>query len=247
MSIEFKVDSGGKEVQKAKSAEARLGRMLINFRVFISNLEHVAAAIKTCSEAASKVLENYEGTSRSVPLTLRPLVENLDLVEERISQGVFDMRAEESRFSVEAVNADGRGSWRMVLRILLRIVGECTVQLSRLPVIPKSETSRQNISRRYTQSHVLPVLQANTEHLTVLVHIFPTLMMITLHPGAVNETEAKVLLASFYTHPFWYNVRHSSIHKSPKQEHSSLVPLEAQLKSLHKVLQVASSLFSTYP
>jgi acetyl esterase/lipase len=159
----------------------------------------------TCSASAKRVLDNYEGTSRNVPLTLRPLIENIDLIQSQIVHAIIDMRLNETEYALRGNNIDGRGAWRMVLRTLLRIVGECNVQILQLPVIPKNESTKQNITRRYTQSHVLPVLASCSESLQVLTTIFPTLLMVTLHPEAVTEAESKALIASYYTHPFWYD------------------------------------------
>lgn len=181
--------------------------LLANFQTFISNLTVVSDAMRICNDDANRVLANYEGTSRNVPITLRPLIENMDLIQTQIVQMIIDMRQNESHFALNAQNADGRGTWRMVLKILLRIVRECKTQISHLPTIPHHESAKQNISRRYTQSSVLPILGNATESLKVLVAIFPTLIMVTFHPETLTEAEAKRLISSFYTLPFWYDVR----------------------------------------
>lgn len=181
--------------------------LLANYQTFISNLTVVSDAMRICNEDASRVLANYEGTSRNVPITLRPLIENMDLIQTQIVQMIIDMRQNESHFALNAQNADGRGTWRMLLKILLRIVRECKTQIGHLPTIPRHESTKQSITRRYTQSHVLPILGNAIESLKVLVAIFPTLIMVTFHPETLTEAEAKRLISSFYTLPFWYDVR----------------------------------------
>lgn len=188
-------------------AKQSVPRLLEHYRVFVANLTHVTEAMRNCIAKAQEILSNYEGISRNVPLTLVPLIENMNLISQQIDQAALEMRENEANYSVNSPNADGRGTWRQVLRILLRVVGECNVQLGVLPHIPEHESAKDNILRRYTQSHVLPVLCLNTEYLKTLATIWPTLMLVTLHPQAITDAEAKTLIANFYTHPFWYDVR----------------------------------------
>lgn len=182
-------------------------RLLENFELFLTQLTHVADAMGLCLDRARAVLTNYEPVSTNVPKHLRPLIENIELIQTQIIAATIDMRADKLRYAHEATGADGRGTWRQVLKVLLRIVGEVMMQLSQLPAIPHSESARHNIARRYTQSHVMPVLASFTEDLKVLTVVWPTLMLVTMDPNALTEDEGKAMLAATYTHPFWYSVR----------------------------------------
>jgi len=195
------------DVAETTEMPETVDRLRKNYLVFLENITHVSDGITTTVETTKRILANYEGTSRNVPLTLRPLIENLELINTQLVQAIIDMRLNELEYAYNAHNADGRGTWRMLMRILLRTIGECNVQLLALPYLPKNESARQNIARRYTQSYVLPVLGECSESLSVLTAIFPTLMMVTFHPETLTDEEAKSLLATFYTHPFWYSVR----------------------------------------
>lgn len=200
------IDATNKEAER-DATSATDDRLKEHFRVFLGNLKRVDQAMSACIERAQHVLTSYEGISRSIPLALRPFVEHLELIRSQIALLVFDLELHEAEYVHNAANADGRGSWNMILRILFRIVGECNVQISNLPPAQKHESTRHSLARRYTQSHVLPVINSCTESLQVLSAIWPTLTMVTTHPEALSEFEAKTLLASFYTHPFWYSVR----------------------------------------
>ena len=164
-----------------------------------------------CLDKARGILDIYTGTSHNVPRVLQPFIENMELIQTQIVAAVTDMKANAEHYAYESPGADGRGTWRQVLKLLLRIVAECTSQMSQLPNIPKHESVRHNVSRRYTQSHVLPVLEQFTEDLKVLVSIWPTLILVTMEPNALTEDEGKAILAAAYTHPFWYSVRPKGI------------------------------------
>lgn len=201
------VQPGTKQSMEEVEVHTDADRLLENFEVFLANLKLISDSMGNCADKAKTILQNYEGISTNVPRTLQPLIENMELVQTQISSMIIDMEKEKKRFAHEETNADGRGAWRQTFRLLLRLVGEAVTQMSRLPFIPPHESTRHYIARRYTQSHVLPVLADITTHLKVFVTIWPTLTLITMDKSTLNEQEAKTLLASFYTHPFWYSVR----------------------------------------
>lgn len=196
-------ETPSKDISKPEKED----RLIENFELFIKQLTHVADAIGLCLDKARAILENYEGTSNNVPRVLRPLIENFELIQTQIVSACLDMQANREHYAHNAPGADGRGTWRQVLKMLLRIVGEVMSQMSQLPAIPHSESTRHHIARRYTQSHVLPVLEEFTADLKVLAAVWPTLILVTMDPEALTEDEGKALLAASYTHPFWYSVR----------------------------------------
>lgn len=178
-----------------------------NFELFIKQLTHVADAIGLTLDKARAIQENYEGTSKSVPRVMAGLIDNFELIQTQIVSACLDMTANSEHYAHNSPGADGRGTWRQVLKMLLRIVGEVMSQMSQLPAVPRSESTRHHIGRRYTQSHVLPVLEEFTSDLKVLALVWPTLILVTMDPNALTEDEGKALLAASYTHPFWYSVR----------------------------------------
>lgn len=193
------------------SLVAQPSRVLSNFLNFVYNLQYIHDALNAFLEKSRRVVENYEPNASSVPEALKPLNDAMDQIRRALAQALTDIKGQENEFATHGTCADGRGAWRMVLRVILRITHECNSNLSKLPQIPKNESAGAALSRKMAQSSAIPIFKDANENLRVFVTIFPTLIQCTLYPESIADEESTSIVAKWYTHPFWYNVRFSSL------------------------------------
>lgn len=180
----------------------------------VDSLENLTKIIKhLCEEidGACKFIEHklatYTQVSKTTPDHLFPAKVFLLTIYEQL-QIILDAIFTEDGANnlISNPNCEIRGTWRVVARIMTRVIKDTVETVSILPDIPSPEGLNHYLSRKLKQNSFLSKMVRQLEHLEYSAKCMTRLVMVTVHGEVFDESNIRDFLEASYSHPFWYTV-----------------------------------------